>query len=262
MEIPIYQLDAFSSRQFSGNPAAVCPLPKWLPAAVMQAIAAENNLAETAFYVRKGNRYDLRWFTPACEMDLCGHATLAAAYAIFHYDGGSGDRVVFDSRSGELVVGRQGDRLCLDFPALAPKRCSPDPKLVEGLGAQPLEILTASYYLVVYPTQEDIAGLQPSFPVLAQLDRGGIIVTAPGKEVDFVSRFFAPGFGVNEDPVTGSAHCTLTPYWSQRLNKKQMTARQISPRGGELWVENHGDRVWIAGHVAPYLKGTISVDGA
>ncbi|MBM3811517.1 MAG: PhzF family phenazine biosynthesis protein [Acidimicrobiia bacterium] len=260
MELPLYQLDAFSSRQFAGNPAAVCPLPEWLPAETMQAIAAENNLAETAFLVANGGAYGLRWFTPACEVDLCGHATLAAAYALFHYHDAPGEEIVFHSpRSGELIVRRQGDRLCLDFPARQPQRCTPDPRIMEGLGAQPLEILVSNYYLAVFESEETIASLQPSFPVLKNVNPGGIIVTAPGKEVDFVSRFFAPAFGIDEDPVTGSAHCSLTPYWSRRLGKKPLTARQISPRGGELWCEDRGDRIWIAGHVAPYLKGTIYV---
>ncbi len=260
MELPIYQLDAFSSRQFAGNPAAVCPLPSWLPTETMQAIAAENNLAETAFCVPQGDRYGLRWFTPTCEMDLCGHATLAAAAALYQYEGASGDELLFDTRSGELSVRKQGDRLCLDFPAQPPQRCQPDEKLVEGLGTQPLDILASNYYLVVYGSAEEVIGVRPNFDVLSRLDRGRIIITAPAEDVDFVSRFFAPAFGIDEDPVTGSAHCTLIPYWSRRLGKTSLHARQVSPRGGELWCEDRGERVWIAGHVAPYLKGTIYVD--
>ena len=259
MEIPIYQVDAFTRRQFAGNPAAICPLDTWLPDETLQAIAAENNLAETAYFVRKGDRYHLRWFTPAIEVPLCGHATLASAHVLFENLGYQGDRIVFETKSGDLVVTRQGDRLCLDFPSQPPSRCEPHPRLIEGLGAQPLEILAARYYLAVYATQDDVRALQPNFQVLAALDRLGIIVTAPGHDVDFVSRFFAPAAGINEDPVTGSAHCTLTPYWSRRLGKKSLTARQISTRGGDLWCEDCGDRVLLAGYAAPYLKGLIRV---
>lgn len=266
MEVPIYQVDAFTSRQFGGNPAAVCPLEFWLPAQTMQAIAMENNLAETAFVVPEGDRFGLRWFTPAIEIDLCGHATLAAAYVLSEYRGVAGNRIVFDSRSGELIVTRGAEgRLTLNFPSLPADRVDPPARLIEGLGTQPLEILgVKDFYLVVYPSEQDIRTLQPNMEALRTLDRFGVIVTARSAEaeVDFVSRFFAPGAGIDEDPVTGSAHCTLTPYWSQRLNKKTMTARQISPRGGELRVENVGDRILISGQVAPYLKGTITVENA
>jgi PhzF family phenazine biosynthesis protein len=262
MEIPLYQVDAFSARQFGGNPAAVCPLEFWLPAQLMQAIAAENNLAETAFLVREGERWGLRWFTPEREVDLCGHATLASAYVLFQYLGAPGNTVVFDSRSGELTVSRQGDRLCLNFPSLPAQRVDPHPRLIEGLGTQPLEILAVKdFYLVVYASEDDVRTLQPNFDVLRLMDHFGIIATARGREVDFVSRFFAPAAGIPEDPVTGSAHCTLTPYWAQRLGKKSMRARQISARGGELWVEEAADRILIAGQVAPYLRGTITVEG-
>jgi PhzF family phenazine biosynthesis protein len=258
MRIPIYQVDAFASRTFAGNPAAVCPLSEWLDAAVLQAIAAENNLAETAFFVGRGDRYQLRWFTPTVEVDLCGHATLAAAYVLFEYLGVTESEVAFDSRSGELRVARDGSRLRLDFPAREPKRCQPHPRLIEALGTQPLEILAADYYLVVYPEERDLRTLEPNLSLLATLDKH-VIVTAPAGNVDFVSRFFAPAHGIPEDPVTGSAHCTLAPYWSRRLGKKQLHALQVSRRGGELWCEDRGERVWIAGHVAPYLEGTIQV---
>jgi PhzF family phenazine biosynthesis protein len=227
----------------------------------MQAIAAENNLAETAFFVREGEGYELRWFTPTTEINLCGHATLASAYVLFEYLQHPGVRVTFDSKGGELNVDKQENLLCLDFPSLPPKRCQPHERLIDGLGTQPLEVLAANYYLAVYPREEDIWTLEPDFSVLASLDRGGIIVTAPGHQVDFVSRFFAPAHGIPEDPVTGSAHCTLIPYWSQRLGKKKLHALQVSRRGGELWLENRGDRVGIAGRVVPYLRGTITIDG-
>lgn len=260
MELPLFQVDAFTTRQFGGNPAAVCPLSAWLPDATMQAIAAENNLAETAFFVPVGEaRYHLRWFTPTVEIDLCGHATLATAYALNRYLGVTAETLRFDSRSGELVVTRDGDKLRLDFPALSLERCQPPDALIEGLGTQPLEVFSSMDYFAVLPSEADVRSLRPDFAMLARLDRRGVIVTARGESCDFVSRFFAPGAGINEDPVTGSAHCALTPYWSRRLGKKQMRAFQVSARGGELWVEDRGDRVWIAGHCAPYMVGTISI---
>jgi PhzF family phenazine biosynthesis protein len=261
MEIPLFQVDSFSSRTFGGNPAAICPLPEWIDAALMQSIAAENNLAETAFFVtRADGRYELRWFTPTVEVDLCGHATLAAAYVLYEYLGAAGEELVFETRSGELKVRRDGKILKLDFPARPPKHCDPHPRLIEVLGTQPLEILKAEWcYLAIYPNEEDVRTLQPNLPLLGTLGNMAAIVTAPGTSADFVSRFFAPAHGIDEDPVTGMAHCTLTPYWSRRLGKKNLFARQISARGGELWVEDRGDRVWIAGYVAPYLRGTITV---
>jgi PhzF family phenazine biosynthesis protein len=260
MDIPIYQVDAFAKRQFAGNPAAVCPLKTWLPEATMQAIAAENNLAETAFFVREGQAFRLRWFTPTVEVALCGHATLAAAYVLFEYLRYKKDEVVFESKSGSLKVTREGRRLCLDFPVIKAERSGAPPQLIEGLGTQPLEVWNSSMdYMVVLPAERDVRTLQPSFEPLAQVPNRGVIVTAPGEKVDFVSRFFAPAAGVNEDPVTGSAHCMLTPYWAQRLGKKSMRAQQLSQRGGELWVKLRGDRVLIAGEVKPYLKGTITV---
>jgi PhzF family phenazine biosynthesis protein len=222
----------------------------------MQSIAAENNLAETAFVVKEPEGYRIRWFTPTCEVNLCGHATLAAAYAMFTYEGETGSEIRFASKSGELGVSRQGDRFCLDFPARPPARCEPSERVIEGLGTQPLEIQKADYYLVIYGNEEEVAGIRPDFRALALVPTG-IIVTAPGREVDFVSRFFAPSMGIDEDPVTGSAHCTLTPYWSRRLGRKRLHARQISPRGGELWLEDRGERVLMAGHAAAYLRGVI-----
>ncbi len=258
MELPIYQVDAFASEVFRGNPAAVCPLPYWLPAQTMQSIAAENNLAETAFIVPEGERYGLRWFTPTVEIDLCGHATLASAFVLFEYLGAEGGTLRFDTRSGELAVRRNGERLTLDFPSLPARRCDPPQTLIEGLGTQPLEILQASNYLVVYTKAQEVRTLQPRMEALRGL---GVpcIVTAPGEDCDFVSRFFAPSHGIDEDPVTGSAHCTLIPYWSRRLGKKTLFARQVSARGGELWCEDAGDRVLIGGQVAPYLVGKIVV---
>lgn len=260
MQIPLYQVDAFTSKLFSGNPAAICPLESWLPDETMQSIAAENNLAETAFFVAENGGYRLRWFTPAVEVDLCGHATLATAYIILNKVSPDRDAVAFETRSGELIVRREGDLYSLDFPSRPPQRGDVHPRLIEALGTVPLEILAARDYMVVYETEEQVRSLQPNMELLTLVDRFAVIVTAPGSgDVDFVSRFFAPSKGVPEDPVTGSAHCTLIPYWARRLGKTKLHARQISKRGGELWCELRGDRVIMAGNAALYLEGTILV---
>ncbi|SRR5579884_1833244 len=258
--IPIYQVDAFSSSVFSGNPAAVCPLEEWLPDEQLQAIAAENNLSETAYFVRKdGDGYQLRWFTPGCEVDLCGHATLASAYVLFHELGDPGDLLRFHTRSGELRVKRKGGLLALDFPARPPSPATPAPALIEALGAEPKEVLAARDYLVLFESEDDVRGLSPDMEKLKKIDRFATIVTAPGKSCDFVSRFFAPAKGVPEDPVTGSAHCTLVPYWAAQLGKTALHARQVGRRGGELFCQLMGDRVEIAGYAALFLRGTIQI---
>ena len=260
MKIPIYQLDAFSAKTFGGNPAAVCPLPAWLDDAALQAIAAENNLAETAYVVAAGDDgYDIRWFTPTAEIDLCGHATLASAYVVFNRLRPGTERVTFGSRSGPLRVALQSGRLTLDFPARPAAPCDPPADLARALGAAPAQTLHASALLAVFPSEKDVVSLRPDMALLSKVDPHGVIVTAPGDEVDFVSRFFAPNLGIPEDPVTGSAHCTLTPYWSARLGKTSLRARQVSKRVGELWCELAGERVLISGHVSPYLEGTIEV---
>lgn len=260
MKIPLYQVDAFTRRVFAGNPAAVCPLDAWLPDEQMQAIAAENNLAETAFFVPENGEFRIRWFTPAVEVDLCGHATLASAFVICEKLEPVRQAVRFASRSGELVVTRQEGRYVLDFPARPPSPCAPHPRLVDALGTQPLQVLAARDYLVIYRDEEEVRSLQPDLRLLSEMDRFAVTVTAPGREVDFVSRFFAPAQGVPEDPVTGSAHCTLIPYWSRRLGKTILTARQISARGGELFCEDRGERVFIGGDAVLYLEGRIDVD--
>jgi PhzF family phenazine biosynthesis protein len=257
MNIPIYQVDAFTGAVFAGNPAAVCPLEKWLPDNTLQAIAAENNLAETAFFIRNGEGFQLRWFTPAVEIDLCGHATLASGYVLFNLLGEQGDTIAFQTKSGRLTVTRNGDILSLDFPSRPPSAVTPCTGLIEALGKQPQIVLAARDYLVVYETEQEVRALAPSMEGLKQIDRFATIVSAPGSDCDFVSRFFAPAKGVPEDPVTGSAHCTLIPYWAERLNKTKLKARQVSPRGGELLCELHGDRVTIAGRAALFLKGEI-----
>ena len=262
MRIPLYQVDAFTSRLFGGNPAAVCPLSEWLPEATMQAIAAENNLAETAFFVLQGDRYLLRWFTPAVEVELCGHATLASGYVVTHILAPERRSVIFDTlKAGPLEVSREGDRLAMDFPAWAPEVEPADPRVLAALGAPPVESFVArGRTLAVYDRAEDVAALRPDFAAMRRIEGADAIATAPGRDgIDFVSRYFAPNYGVDEDPVTGSAHCVLTPYWAARLGKEQLTARQISARGGELTCTLRGDRVTIAGHAVLYLEGAITV---
>ena len=259
MQIPVYQVDAFSDHVFAGNPAAICPLASWLADEQMQAIAAENNLAETAFFVPEGAGYRLRWFTPVTEVDLCGHATLASAYVVFRHLAPGLERVSFQTLSGELIVSRSGDRLSMDFPSRPPVAVEPHSLLVSALGGAPREVLAARDYFVVYDSEEQVRALKPDMARLAEVKRFATIVTAPGRDCDFVSRFFAPAQGVPEDPVTGSAHCTLIPYWSCRLGKTHLFARQVSPRGGELWCEDAGDRVLISGHAVEFLSGTITL---
>lgn len=260
----LFWVDAFTSQLFAGNPAGVVPLESW-PAddTLLQRIAFENGLAETAFFVRTGpDRFHLRWFTPAVEVDLCGHATLASAFVIFHELGQAGPRITFDSRSGPLHVTRlPSGELELDFPSrpAAPLTTLPN-EILASLNVAPCELLkvpTHSYYLAVYATQADVLALRPDFPRLAALGDVRVIATAPGEGCDCASRFFAPGAGVPEDPVTGSAHCTLTPYWVARLGKNPLRARQVSARGGELLCTLEGDRVRLAGRAALYLRGEI-----
>jgi PhzF family phenazine biosynthesis protein len=257
VQIPVYQIDAFTESVFKGNPAAICPLDEWLPDETMQSIAAENNLSETAFFVKNGSGYKLRWFTPAVEVDLCGHATLASAFVLFNLLGETQDSIVFETKSGAMTVVRNGDLLTLDFPSRPPTPVEPCSGLFEALGVKPQEILASRDYLAVYSSEDELRSLDPNMEGLKHIDKFAVIATAPGKECDFVSRFFAPAKGVPEDPVTGSAHCTLIPYWANRLGKNQLRARQISRRGGELFCELHGDRVAIAGRGALFLKGEI-----
>jgi PhzF family phenazine biosynthesis protein len=260
MKLRYHQVDAFTDELFHGNPAGVCPLAEWLPGATMQKIAMENNQAETAFYVRGPVRHHIRWFTPAVEVDLCGHATLAASHIIFSVDGFPGPAVEFDSRSGVLVVRREGDLLTLDFPADSPSLVAPPRDLIEALGAAPREAYKGKTdYLLVYSSQGDIERMRPDFALLARTPARGVIVTAPGDAVDFVSRFFAPQVGINEDPVTGSAHTTLTPFWASRLGLEEMDARQLSRRGGKLHCRLAGGRVLISGQARDYLQGIIEL---
>jgi PhzF family phenazine biosynthesis protein len=261
MKIPIYQVDAFSNQLFKGNPAAVCPLTEWLPDELMQNIAQENNLAETAFIVPATEGYEIRWFTPTVEVDLCGHATLASAHVVFHELGYSGDKIEFLShRSGPLTVTKRGSELVLDFPCDTLEQMAVEPIHSSGLSKAPRAVFKGKTdYLFVYDAEADIRALQPDFEDLKMHPVRGIIVTAPGEKVDFVSRFFGPACGVNEDPVTGSAHTTLTPYWSSVLGKTTLTALQLSQRTGSLTCTLKGDRVEIAGQSMLYLRGEILV---
>ena len=261
MRLPLYQIDAFADRPFTGNPAAVCPLDAWLPDNLMQAIAAENNLSETAFFVPEGEGYALRWFTPTTEVDLCGHATLAAAHVIFRFLAPLLRTVRFRTgKAGTLSVTREGDLLALYFPAPPPTPCPEPEGLAAALGRAPAAMLAARYDLAVYDMPEEVAALAPDFAALARFDRPALIVTAPGRgEYDFVSRVFAPAFGIDEDPATGAAHCTLIPYWAARLGRTRLLARQVSRRGGTLHCDLRGERVTIAGRAVLYLEGRIEV---
>jgi PhzF family phenazine biosynthesis protein len=260
MTIPYYEVLAFTKQHFAGNPAGVCVLEgEWLPDGLMQSIAAENNLPETAFIIDRGDYLDVRWMTPTVEVDLCGHATLASAHVLLNHRDRKGDAIRFQSRSGELQVDRKDNRLVLDFPSQPASKCNPPKKLTEALHAQPLEILKGCDYLAVFEREEDVAAIKPDFELLAQLGMRGVIATAPGKECDFISRFFAPAAGIPEDPVTGSTHCALIPYWSKRLGKRELHARQISKRGGELFCEDRGERVGIGGNAVTYVEGKIEV---
>lgn len=259
MRLPLYQLDAFTDRVFGGNPAAVCPLEDWLDDRLLQQIAAENNLSETAYFVGAAGRYRLRWMTPTVEVELCGHATLASAAVICERLEPGRTSVEFDTLAGLLRVERVGGKYQLDFPSRPPAPCQPPPGLVEAFGRAPREVLKARDFLLIYDRAEDVRALQPNLKALGAIDMYAAIATAPGDDCDFVSRFFAPSKGVDEDPVTGSAHCELTPLWAERLGKQDLFARQVSARGGELWCRAAGERVFIAGQVAWYLEGAIEV---
>lgn len=263
MELPIYQVDAFTGKLFGGNPAAVVILDQPLPEKTMQSIAAENNLAETAFVVKGEREFGLRWFSPTIEIDLCGHATLASAHVLFRHGYARRSPVVFRYGGGTLTVAQDGDRLAMDFPSRPPEPDLPGSPLAaaltSALGAAPRQVLRARDVMAVYETQQEVEALRPDIAAVARLDAFAVIATAPGREVDFVSRFFAPRAGVPEDPVTGSAHCTLVPYWSRRLGRKTLHALQVSPRGGELFLADQGERVTIAGRAVEYLRGTIAI---
>jgi len=257
MRIPYYQVDAFTAQMFGGNPAGVCALERWLPDSILQRIAAENNLSETAFFTREEDGYRLRWFTPVQEVDLCGHATLASALVLFSELGHQGSTIRFQTQSGWLAADRRGELIELDFPARPPAPCPTPEALLRALGGKPREVLKARDYMAVFDSSAEVAALRPDMDRLANLDSLGVIATAPGDTADFVSRFFAPRVGVPEDPVTGSAHCSLIPFWAARLGKSELLARQISKRGGELHCRHLGERVGIGGHAVIYSRGEI-----
>jgi PhzF family phenazine biosynthesis protein len=254
-----YVVDAFADRPFTGNPAGVCLPEKWLPDDVMQSIAFENNLAETAFAVPNGDVYDLRWFTPAIEVDLCGHATLATAYVLMNFVHSAMTQVEFRTQSGPLFVSREGDIYTLNFPSRPPAPCAKPELLERALGVRVLETHLSRDLLALVEDEQTVRSLIPDFALLKQIDVFAVVATARGESSDFVSRFFAPIEDIPEDPVTGSSHSTLTPFWSKRLGKAKMTARQLSRRGGELFVEDCGERVKISGKAVCYLQGEIEI---
>ena len=260
MSLPIFHVDAFTTSPFAGNPAAVCPLVEWLDDDLLRSVAAENNLSETAYFVPRGEHYDLRWFTPSCEVKLCGHATLASAFVLMQVLAHGVERVRFETRfSGPLTVSRDGDLLAMDFPALPPWPClDPPAALVGGLRKAPAELMQIEdNYFAVYEREEDVRSIRPDLRMLEELHPAGVAITAPGKDVDFVSRYFAPSYGIPEDPVTGSTHCSLAPYWGRRRDKASLHARQVSERGGELWCEVKGERVILKGHAVLTLRGEL-----
>jgi predicted PhzF superfamily epimerase YddE/YHI9 len=259
MRIPYFQINAFTSKPFAGNPAGVCPLEQWLPDPLLQRIAAENNLSETAFLMRREGFYDLRWMTPTTEVDLCGHATLACAFVLFFEMRLPLTKVVFRTLSGQLSATRLQNVIELDFPVRPPQKCAAPDALLKGLGRAPNEVLKSRDYFVVFQSADEVQALEPDMRLFAELDSLGVIVTAPSRDVDFVSRFFAPKVGVPEDPVTGSAHSSLIPFWSERLGKAEMTARQISKRGGELFCRMLDERVGIGGEAVTYCRGELEV---
>lgn len=261
MKLPIYQADAFTDKLFGGNPAAVIPLTAWLPAPEMQKIAAENNLAETAFFITQGDDFELRWFTPELEIDLCGHATLATAHIIFTELAYQRDTIHFHTlKAGTLTVTKVNDLYTLDFPSRPAAGCDAPELLLAAIGGKaPIEVLSSRDHMLVYETEADVLAIKPNFAALAKIDMMGVIVTAKGDHSDFVSRFFIPAAGINEDPVTGSAHCNLIPYWAEKLGKNKLHAFQVSERRGELWCELKGDRVLMSGKAITYLKGEIYI---
>lgn len=259
MKITQYQVDAFADRVFEGNPAAICPLETWLEDSLLQAIAEENNLSETAFFVPHHEGFKLRWFTPMAEVDLCGHATLAAAHIIFEKLDYSEPLIKFETRSGVLTVQKNDNLLEMNFPAIQPKTAEPPDALIQGLGLKPIEVLIADDYLAVFENEETIREITPNHDALMQLDARGVIVTAPGTSADFVSRFFAPKLGIPEDPVTGSAHCELTPYWATKFGRHNLLAKQLSRRGGTIHCELNGNNVLLSGSAVTFMEAKIAI---
>ena len=257
--IRLFQVDAFARQRFEGNPAAVCPLDYWLDDHLLQAIAEENNLSETAFFVPEGDGFSLRWFTPLAEVELCGHATLASAHVLFEHSDYDKPLITFETRSGQLCVERAHTGLSMNFPAIKALPCTTPELLKQAIGLVAQEVLAGDDYIVVLDSEAALRQIQPDQGLLSQLDRRGVIVTAPGVQHDFVSRFFAPKLGIPEDPVTGSAHCALAPYWATKLGKLNLQAKQVSRRGGEIGCQVQGDRVILSGQAVTYMVGEISI---
>lgn len=259
MTLPIYQIDAFASKAFEGNPAAICPLQEWLADDILLSIAEENNLSETAYFIKNENTFHIRWFTPTTEVDLCGHATLAAAFVIFNELEYTQNTISFESKSGQLNVTKNEDLLIMDFPAQSPAPCKLPDEIRQAFTIKPIEVMKSEDYILVFNNENEILNTKPKLELLNNIDLRGIIITAKSDQYDFVSRFFAPKYGINEDPVTGSAYTQLVPYWANQLNKNKLHSKQLSSRGGELFCENLGKRVSIAGYCVKYLEGTINI---
>ncbi len=255
MELTLFQVDAFAENLFEGNPAAICPLDEWLPDTLLQQIAEENNLSETAYFVQQGSRYHLRWVTPEAEVDLCGHATLAAAHVLFTHLAYAGETIEFETRSGVLLVAKDGRQYRMSFPASKPEPVDTPALLLKALGLESATVLAAFDYMVVVENQQQVEQIAPDFNLLQQLDLRGVVVTAPGDEVDFVSRCFYPKFQIDEDPVTGSAHCETAPYWAQRLGKTALIAKQLSRRTGRVGCEVQEGRVMLSGSAVDFMRG-------
>ena len=260
MELTLYQIDAFASKPFEGNPAAVCQLDEWLPDEIMQSLAEENNLSETAFFIPTGNGFHIRWFTPTSEVDLCGHATLATAYVLFNILGHKSNKVEFNSKSGILTVTKDDEWLVMDFPAQPPVLCDIPKEIVKAFDIAPIEYLNSEYYIVVFAREIYSELSNPDFEQLKKLDLRGVIITAKSSRYDFIARFFAPKYGVPEDPVTGSAYTQLAPYWASRIGPKRFNVKQVSSRGGELSCEISGNRILISGKAIKYLEGKIKIE--
>ncbi len=259
MELTIYQIDAFAEKVFEGNPAAICPLKEWLPDELMQKIAIENNLSETAYFIPTDRGFDIRWFTPAHEVKLCGHATLASAYVIFNILNYKKNKITFSSKSGSLTVIKNDGWLEMDFPSQEPEICTVPKQIIEAFEFEPVECLKSEDYIVVFNNEKQILSAKPNLSLLSELNLRGVSITAKGNEYDFVTRFFAPKYGINEDPVTGSAFTQLIPYWSKKLNKKAMSAKQVSVRGGEVNCVYLNDRVSISGKAVKYMVGKVEL---
>ena len=259
MKLKIYQVDAFASEVFEGNPAAVCPLESWLDDAVMQKIAMENNLAETAFFVKQEGRYTIRWFTPTKEVNLCGHATLASAFVIFRDLDPSSTSITFDSKSGPLYVNKNSDLITMDFPAEPATPCPTPQAIVDAFSLHAVEVLKSVDYIVVFPDYTDLTAISVDLQALKALDLRGVCITSRDKTYDFTARMFAPNYGIDEDSVTGSAYTQLMPYWTKKLGKSTLHAKQVSSRGGELICELTKDRLFISGKAVLYLKGEIEI---